>query len=121
MRRPRGDAGTATVLAAVSALILLTVLAVVLQLGAAVAARHGAQSAADASALAGALELWAGPAAACAQARELAEVNSARLLSCAQDGVDVRVTVAVSRRIGPFTAEVRARARAGLSAAWAPA
>lgn len=64
-------------------------------LGAAQVARHQAQSAADLGALAGAAWALEGPSAACAAAAQFVARNGGRLTTCALDGLDVTVSVAV--------------------------
>lgn len=98
-------------LAAILVAVLLTVTLAGTWLGSAVLARHRAQAAADLAALGAAARLPTGPAAACLQARSLAEAMRATVQSCRVDGLDVIVTVAVGtglRVSGPASAAARA-------------
>ena len=79
--------------------------------GAAAVARHRADLAADLAALAGALHVAEGPAAACDRARALAAENSATMIDCAVTGADVTVTVEVVPT-GPASLVGRASASA---------
>jgi len=78
----------------------------------ALTAKHRAQSAADLSALAGAMRAADGEGVACSRVAELATANGARVVDCRLDGLDLVVTVevAVARLPG---GSVRAAARAG--------
>ncbi|MFL0178818.1 MULTISPECIES: Rv3654c family TadE-like protein [unclassified Mycobacterium] len=81
-------------------------------LGAAVIARHRAQAIADLAALAGAARIPAGPATACAHATMLGSRMHAAEITCAVDGLDVVIAVAMpvpGWGLGP----ARAAARAG--------
>ena len=86
------------------------------RLGQAAGARTDADAAADAAALAAAdaLALGKSPAAAHADAAETAEANGARLLSCACEGRDAEVEVALTRPVDHRI--VRARAHAAVDA-----
>jgi secretion/DNA translocation related TadE-like protein len=79
-------------------------------LGTAVVARHRAQSVADLAALAAAARLPAGPQAACAQARVMAQRMRVEDAECTVRGLDVVVTVEVA--VGRW-GTARAAARAG--------
>ena len=113
MRRPRGDAGVATVLVLSMASVLVLVGAVTSGLAAVAVARQRAASAADLSALAAAASTLEGPEVACDRARRLATRTGARLASCTVDG-DVVQVVAEVRPPGAIgrlgTASARARA-----------
>ena len=94
----------------VAALITMTFGGV--RIGSAVVARHRAQSAADFAALAAAERVPAGPAAACREARALAEAMRATVQTCTVEQLDV--TVAVDVAVGGWGgAHASARARAG--------
>lgn len=82
-------------------------------LGSVVVARHQAQAAADLAALAGAVRLPAGAAAACSQAVLVAHQMTARHVECRVDGLDVVVNTELpglftARGIGPARASARA-------------
>ena len=82
------------------------------KIASAVVARHRAQSTADFAALAAAARVPAGSAAACGEARALAEAMRATVQMCTVEQLDVTVTVAVA--VGGWTgAQASARARAG--------
>ncbi len=107
----RDDRGSATVVGAVSVMVLLTVTVAVLHLAGAVIARHRAAAAADLAALAGAAAAVAGRAAPCTEAVIVARAGSGRLDRCDVDGWEVRVVV--SAAAGPLGQRATARARAG--------
>lgn len=120
MARPdlRAEAGSSTVLAVglIAALLCVTIGA--LAVLSAVRSAHVARSAADLSALAGAVEYQESPDArsACAEAGRVASRHDVRVLACEVGGAgDVSVTVAARiplrlGGIGPEEAEGRARA-----------
>jgi len=81
-------------------------------LGSVVVARHRAQAAADLAALAAALRLPTGAAAACREARAVADVMGATLSGCDVERLDVVVTVTTPVG-GRIAVESRATARAG--------
>ncbi|MCI3152902.1 hypothetical protein ELQ39_14245 [Streptomyces sp. GB4-14] len=86
----------------------VAVLCVVLALGHAVVVRHRAAGGADLAALAAA-DHWAhGAAEACARADRVARAQGTRLVRCVMTGEVSDVSVASG--VGPFTAEIRARA-----------
>ena len=92
---------------------VLAVTGGVLCVGSAVIARHRAQAAADLAALAGAVRLPTGAAAACGQAALVAHRMATRYAECRVDGLDVVVTVEVpvmltDLGIGPARAVARA-------------
>ncbi|MEV6480957.1 Rv3654c family TadE-like protein [Streptomyces sp. NPDC051576] len=102
------DRGSATVWTLAAMAVLGVVFGVVLALGQAVVARHRAAGGADLAALAAA-DHWAeGGAGACARAERVARAQGARLVRCAVVGETSDVTAAAG--LGPFAAEVRARA-----------
>ncbi|WP_436787866.1 Rv3654c family TadE-like protein, partial [Yinghuangia sp. YIM S10712] len=78
----RSDTGSATVWAAVWALLPLCLAMLVLAYGAAVGTRHRAATAADAAALAAAAEADRGQSKACAAARTVAEAQNATVVHC---------------------------------------
>lgn len=107
------DSGYATVWAVAAIAVLAAVLLVGLQFGAAVVGRHRAQAAADLAALAAAVHVAEGTAAACERARAVAAGMGAGLRSCALDGWDALVEAEVAVQIvvlGPRSAIARARA-----------
>ena len=97
---------------AVTAVLLLAVV----WLGSAALARHRAQNAADLGSLAAATAAAGGSGDPCAVAREFvdAQPGEAELGDCEVLGTDVRITVTVPVRLGPFgLRDAHARARAG--------
>ncbi|WP_427925416.1 Rv3654c family TadE-like protein [Streptomyces sp. cg40] len=87
---------------------MCVVFGIVLALGQAVVARHRAAGGADLAALAAA-DHWAeGGTGACARAERVARAQGTRLVRCAVVGETSDVTAAAG--LGPFAAEVRARA-----------
>lgn len=96
-------------------MVVLVALVAVATLGSGYLARHRAAAAADLAALAAAQQLRkAGPATPCEAASTVAKANGGVLRSCAVDGWDVEVTVAVGIT-GPtaWLADPVRRARAG--------
>ncbi|GIJ08248.1 Rv3654c family TadE-like protein [Micromonospora andamanensis] len=82
--------------------------------GAARVARQQARVAADLGALAGAARALQDEPVACARAVELVAANSARLVRCRLDGLDVLVTTEVTVAPLPgMTRTARATSRAG--------
>lgn len=106
------DSGAVTVLAAVLVAAVVTVTLGGVWLGSAVVARHRAQAAADLAAVAAAVRLPAGAAAACWEAQTLAEAMRATLRRCDVRRLDVVVTV-TAQVGGRIAAEAGAVARAG--------
>ena len=108
-----GDRGSATVwLAGLAALIGLATFAALVQ-GSAVIARHRAATAADLAALAAAVRVLDGAAAACAAGREIAVRNGGSLTRCVLSGDDVEVEVTrplVLGSLGSWVAVASARA-----------
>ncbi|MEV0741517.1 Rv3654c family TadE-like protein [Streptomyces sp. NPDC050549] len=105
---PDSDRGSATVWSLGAMAVMCVVFGVVLALGQAVVARHRAAGGADLAALAAA-DHWAeGGAGACARAERVARAQGTRLVRCAVVGETSDVTAAAG--LGPFAAEVRARA-----------
>lgn len=90
--------------------VLLSVSGAGAYLGSVVAARHRAQAAADLAALAGATQLPAGVAAACARATAVAREMRVGAIDCAVHDLDVVVAVQVAVAFG---GAARAAARAG--------
>jgi len=107
------DRGSATVwAAAVSALVWVASTAAV-SYGTAAVGRHRAETAADLAALAAALRVPDGEAAACESAAIVASYNGGALRGCRIAGQDVEVEVSRRLRIaglGVRTALARARA-----------
>ncbi|WP_078651357.1 Rv3654c family TadE-like protein [Streptomyces xylophagus] len=102
------DRGSATVWSLGAMAVLCVVFGVVLALGQTVVARHRAAGGADLAALAAA-DHWAeGGAGACARAERVARAQGTRIVRCAVVGETSDVTAAAG--LGPFAAEVRARA-----------
>lgn len=117
-RELRAEAGSSTVLAVGLIAVLLTITLAALAVLGAVRAAHVARSAADLSALAGAVEYQqsADAGGACAEARRVAAHHDVAVIGCDVGGGG-EVTVTVSARIplrlggvGPDHAEGRARA-----------
>lgn len=108
------DRGSATVLLLAIGLVLFGAGLAGVSLAAAHLARHQAQSAADLSALAGALHVVEGPVVACAEAAAIAAANHAHLTRCGLNGFDLVVTVEVipAMVVGPGRVAT-ATARAG--------
>ncbi|MDJ1131905.1 Rv3654c family TadE-like protein [Streptomyces iconiensis] len=104
----RDDRGSATVWAALSAVVLCGVFGAVLGLGQAVAVRHQAGAAADLAALAAADRALEGQDRACALARRVVRAQGASLARCAVRGEVADLDAGVSW--GPFATRVRARA-----------
>ncbi|TQC47964.1 pilus assembly protein TadE [Rhodococcus sp. WS4] len=108
------DRGAATVLACCALAALVVVTAMLVHVGSAVSVRHRAQSAADLAALAGAVGLDRGTAAACAAAQEVAGRMRTELVSCEVDDLDVEVTVTAPVLLSSLgVRDARAVARAG--------
>jgi len=102
------DRGSATVWSLGAMAVMCVVFGVVLALGQAVVARHRAAGGADLAALVAA-DHWAeGGAGACGRAERVARAQGTRLVRCAVVGETSDVTAAAG--LGPFAAEVRARA-----------
>ena len=109
----RSDDGSATVWVLCAGLVIVLVAAAMAIAGAAVVARHRAQAAADLAALAGALRALDGEPAACERAAEISTENGAQMTFCRLDGLDLTVTVEVTRPILATAGVARASARAG--------
>ena len=112
-RRGEPDAGVATVLACVCVTLLLIVTVAVVQVAGAVVAARRAAAAADLGALAGAAVILQGADEACARAARIIAANRAVMSGCEVLGLDVRVRVTVTVRLGPLDAAAAGRARAG--------
>ena len=113
VRRPRDDAGSATVWAALASGVILVVGLVGVDLASGVRARHVAESAADLSALAAAGYAVEGADTACRAARAVAGRSGAAVRGCRLDGWDALVEVEVDRPwtllgAGPAGAHARA-------------
>jgi secretion/DNA translocation related TadE-like protein len=108
------DRGSATIwLAGLAALIGLVTCAALVH-GSAVIARHRAATAADLAALAAAVRVPDGAAAACATAREIAARNGGSLTRCVLSGDDVEVEVTRPLMLGSLGSwAATASARAG--------
>ena len=105
------DAGVATVFVCLTCALLLVFTGIGLHLGAATVARHRAEAAADLGALAGAAAVLTG--SPCDRAGELVRQNAADLVSCTQEGLDVRVRVRVEVPFAGLGAAAEGQARAG--------
>jgi secretion/DNA translocation related TadE-like protein len=107
------DRGSASLwLAGLATLVGLATLAATLQ-GAAMVARHRTTTAADLAALAAAVRVPDGAAAACAAASRIAARNGGVLSRCVVSGTDVEVSVdrpVVFGGLGSWTATAEARA-----------
>ncbi len=115
MRLPSRDSGSVTVLLALWIVVLCIVAAASGAVLSVVDARVRVSAAADLGALAGAVEVLAGPTRACAAARSVVAANGAGLQSCQVQGVTVRVRVVRNAvpgwsriRVPPVTARARA-------------
>ncbi|MFD8252735.1 Rv3654c family TadE-like protein [Streptomyces werraensis] len=102
------DRGSASVWCVGAVAVLCVVFGAVLALGHAVVVRHRAAGGADLAALAAAGHWAHGAAEACARADRVARAQDARLVRCVMTGEVSDVSVASG--VGPFTAEIRARA-----------
>ncbi|MEW2412632.1 Rv3654c family TadE-like protein [Streptomyces sp. NPDC046866] len=102
------DRGSATVWAALVAVVLGAVFGGVLLLGQAVVARHRAAAAADLAALAAAAAWAHGPETACAAAGRVARAQDAALAGCTLHGEVAEVAARPAK--GPFTPVSTARA-----------
>lgn len=115
-QRDRGqpDRGSATVLAMGIIAVLLSLTAAGLVLASAMIASHRARTGADLAALAGAAAVIRGEpaAAACGQAREVAQLNGGQLTRCAVSGSAVELVVEVRAGVHRAGTAV-ARGRAG--------
>jgi secretion/DNA translocation related TadE-like protein len=114
MSRLRSDRGAASLYVLAIGLMLVAAGVAGAAIGAARVGRHQARTAADLSALAGAMRAIDGAEVACGRAVEVAAANDGRMTSCHLDGLElvVRVEVAVT----PLPGLVRvaaAGARAG--------
>jgi len=112
-RRPRRwteDRGSASLWLLGVALAVLLLAGTVAMAGGLLVARHRAQSAADLSALAGAVRAVEGADAACAAAERIVRANGARMLACRVDGLDVVITALVDGPSGWGAAKASARA-----------
>ena len=102
-----------------SILVLGAAMMLALGFAAAVIQRHQAAAAADLAALAGAAEVFAGRAAACARSAEIARRHAAVLEACEVSGATVAVEVSLawvseSWLGSQVLAPARGRARAGV-------
>ena len=94
-RRPRGDNGSGSVLAAIWVCVLAAMGAASVVLLGVLSTRTVAASAADLGALAGAGAALESESFACARAAQVVDANGARLRSCELTGAEVRVEVAI--------------------------
>ncbi len=108
------DRGAASLLLLAMGLVLIGAGLAGAAVGAARVGRHEARTAADLGALAGAVRVIEGEAAACARAAELVVANGGRMASCHVEGLDLVVRAEVT--VTPLPGLVRvaeAAARAG--------
>lgn len=99
IRRLRaGEEGVALLSAMASVLVLLSMLVAATTLADLLAARQRAAAAADVSALAAAPDAILAPDDACIRAREIAERNAARIVSCEIQNDEVVVRAAATPR-----------------------
>ena len=114
MTASRTDAGFSTIAGLALMGVVLAFAAVVALLGSIAVTRHRAESAADLAALAAAKHALEGPTAACQSARRIAADQHGIVVSCALDGLDAVVEVAIRPPgwLGTLGL-VRGRARAG--------
>lgn len=92
------ELGSASVLVLAGVAVLAAVAAVVVMTGLSVAARHHLAAVADASSLAAAAVVDAGPPVACREARSVARRNGAAVTNCRVTGAVV--TVRLSMKLG---------------------
>ncbi|KQB84486.1 Rv3654c family TadE-like protein [Corynebacterium oculi] len=92
-----GKEGYATVVGAVLCAALVGCAVLVVTLAGGVIAQHRAQVAADMAAIARAQTLWRGEDS-CRAAEETARDNSAEMIRCQEEGVDVIVAVRIRGR-----------------------
>ncbi|MGY3564421.1 Rv3654c family TadE-like protein [Sinomonas sp. RB5] len=112
--RGGAEAGSGTVLALGLGMVLILACAALAMLGQALAASSRAGAAADLAALAAAdTERGLRPGAACATARETAELNGAVLTACAVEKPGSTVRVTVELETGAPWGPAVGRARAG--------
>lgn len=95
MSSAKDDAGFSTIVGLALMGVVLGFAAVVSLLGAIAVTRHRAESAADLAALAAAKHSLEGWPAACAAARRIAADQHGIVVSCALDGLDAVVEVAI--------------------------
>jgi len=93
------------------AMAVMLLAGAVMMAGGFVVARHRAETAADLGALAGARQVAAGEAVACAEAARIVRANGGALAACHVDGLDLVITARVAGPSGWGAA--RASARAG--------
>ena len=94
----RSDRGAASILVLACAAVLAAISAVVVLTGLSVAARHHLAAVADASSLAAAAVVDAGPHVACTEAKRVAARNGASVVGCRVTGpiVTLRLTMRLS-------------------------
>jgi secretion/DNA translocation related TadE-like protein len=112
-RRKRADDGFATVWVVTAMALVAVATVAAIGYGAATFERHRASAAADAAALATALEAVQGPVVACHQGDSLARLDGATVTRCALQGsvADVEVSIrlpGVLARFGSATGRARA-------------
>lgn len=111
-RHPRTEAGVAVPAVIGLGGVLVSLALAGLAGGQVLVAQRRASSAADLSALAGAVAIQTG-LEPCDAARRLAELGQAALTACRVDGEQVRLTTEVDLTIAGQALTVRARAHAG--------
>lgn len=111
MPETRGDDGYATIWALSWLAACLVLGSIALAAAAIVAQQHSTDGAADLAAVAAATAVQQG-ADGCVQASITAAANGAHVVSCALDGLDVQVTVAVDLE-APIPLTLHSVARAG--------
>lgn len=107
------DRGSMTIWAAAATALIGLSLGVALTYGTAVVGRHRAGTAADLAALAAAVRVPDGPAAACRAAATVAARNGSAVRTCQVVGSDVEIVVSRAvdlAGVGPRTVVARARA-----------
>ena len=115
---PRGERGSATVLAVGLIAVMLTVTVAALVVLGAIRSLHAARASADLAALAGAghLQQQGDPAAACREAERIAARQQATVVACevgAGEVVTVTTSVGIPLRPPGVPESARGRARAG--------
>lgn len=120
-RRPRAEAGSASVLVAGAILCVVAVTFAGVAAGSVAAHAHHARSVADLAAVAGAQSALSSPDRGCAVASLTARLNEATLTACATSGLGaltVTVAVPLAIRWPGLPGQAIARSRAG-PAGWA--
>ncbi|WP_236036904.1 Rv3654c family TadE-like protein [Bifidobacterium simiiventris] len=108
----RADCGSGTMAGVALIMLVGVLLGVVALAGNLLICQTRARTVADLAAISAALTLYDGGDDACATAQAVAAANDAGLDSCAVDGEDVQIALAVATQV-PFAPSVTYRSRAG--------